>query len=153
MASKASSTSRNGNSARNSARNSATGRPQSLQGTLTETTFANYLDGFTEVTPRDLLQAKGGRVRYVIETLGPNGRVAARDYRLGGWLAKVDPALRFLRLFNPYAKKAWSVQLEAKDKAVRLYYMPQGTSDEVATLRRLLEQMETGKIRITRTGA
>lgn len=123
-------------------------RRPSVQSRLTEATFANFLDGFTEVQARDLLEARGGRVRYVIEDRATGGR----QYRLGGWLTKVDPGLRYLRLVNPYAKKAWSVQLQPAGKRVRLYYMPPGTSDEVATLRGLLTQMESGQIRVTRVG-
>lgn len=121
---------------------------QSVQSRLTETTFGNFLDGFAEVQARDLAQAKGGRVRYVIEDVDSLGNVTARKYRLGGWLTKVDPGLRYLRLVNPYAKKAWSVQLQAPRQNVRLYYMPPGTSDEIATLRNLLTQMDEGKITI-----
>lgn len=127
----------------------APSRP-TVQSRLTEVTFANFLDGFTEVTAQDMLEARGGRVRYVIEDLDPRGNVVGRKYRLGGWLTKVDPALRYLRLVNPYAKRAWSVQLRPAGQRVRLYYMPPGTSDEVATLRNLLTQLENGEIRITR---
>jgi hypothetical protein len=123
----------------------------SLQSRLTEATFANFLDGFSEVQAADLLDARGGRVRYVIEDVDARGNVTARQYRLGGWLTRVDPMLRYLRLVNPYAKRAWSVQLRPPGKTVRLYYMPPGTSDEVATLRSLLSQMENGDIKITRT--
>lgn len=126
-------------------------RGGSVQSRLTDATFANFLDGFTEVQGRDLLEARGGRVRYAIEDLDARGRpTGARQYRLGGWLTKVDPMLRYLRLVNPYAKRAWSVQLQPAGKRVRLYYMPPGTSDEVATLRSLLTQMESGQIRITK---
>lgn len=122
----------------------------SVQSRLTEDTFANFLDGFTEIQPQDLLEARGGRLRYVIEDLDSRGNVRGRKYRLGGWLTKVDPGLRYLRLVNPYAKKAWSVQLRPPGQSVRLYYMPPGTSDEVATLRNLLTQLENGEIRITK---
>lgn len=125
----------------------------SLQSKLSETTFANFLDGFQEVQARDLLEAKGGRVRYVIEDVDAYGNVRSRKYRLGGWLTKVDPMLRYFRLVNPYAKKAWSVQLQASGQFVRLYYMPPGTSDEIATMRNLLTQMENGTIRINKTRA
>lgn len=125
-----------------------------VQGRLTEATFANFLDGFTEVQARDLVDARGGRVRYVIEDVDARGRrTGARQYRLGGWLTRVDPALRYLRLVNPYARASWSVQLQPAGKRVRLYYMPPGTSDEIATLRSLLTQMEAGEIKITRVGA
>lgn len=123
---------------------------QSVQTRLTEDTFGNYLDGFQQVTPEDLLDAKGGRVRYVIESVDSWGGASNAQYRLGGWLTKVDPALRYIRLVNPYAKRAWSVQLRPPGKRVRLYYMPPGTSDEVATMRNLLTQLESGRIRITR---
>ena len=121
-----------------------------VQSRLTDATFANFLDGFTEVQPRDLLEARGGRVRYVIEDLDARGAVTNRKYRLGGYLTHVDPGLRYLRLLNPYAKAAWSVQLRPQGQAVRLYYMAPGTSDEVATLRSLLTQMENGQIRIVK---
>lgn len=126
----------------------ATQQTPSIQSRLTEGTFGNFLDGFTEVQARDLVQAKGGRVRYVIEDLDPRGNVTDKKYRLGGWLTRVDPGLRYLRLVNPYAKRSWSVQLQAPRQNVRLYYMPPGTSDEIATLRTLLNQMEAGKITI-----
>lgn len=122
----------------------------SVQSRLDESTFANFLDGFDEVSADDLLEARGGRVRYVIESVDARGNVTGRKYRLGGWLTKVDPALRYLRLVNPYAKRSWSVQLRPPGAQVRLYYMPPGTSDEVATLRNLLTQLENGEIRITR---
>lgn len=122
----------------------------SIQGRLTEDTFGNYLDGFQQVTPEDLLEARGGRVRYAIETVDAWGGVSGTQYRLGGWLTRVDPALRYIRLVNPYAKRSWSVQLRAPGKRVRLYYMPPGTSDEIATMRNLLTQLESGRIRITR---
>lgn len=133
---------------RNAPGNTSTGG--AVQSRLTEETFANFLDGFAEVSPADLLEARGGRVRYVTEDLDARGAVRGRKYRLGGWLTKVDPALRYLRLVNPYAKRAWSVQLQAPAQRVRLYYMPPGTSDEVATLRNLLTQLENGEIRITK---
>lgn len=130
--------------------NKAANNARSMQSRLTEDTFAKFLDGFAEVSPQDMLRAKGGRVRYVIEDLDGRGNVTRRQYRLGGWLTKVDPALRYLRLLNPYAKKAWSVQLQPAGQNVRLYYFPPGTSDEVATLRTLLGQLERGEIRITK---
>ncbi len=136
-------TTRNARNARNATR-------PSVQSRLTEDTFGNFLDGFQAISPDDLLEAKGGRVRYVIESVDAWGGVTDTQYRLGGWLTKVDPALRYIRLVNPYAKKAWSVQLRPPGKRVRLYYMPPGTSDEVATMRNLLTQLESGRIRITR---
>ena len=122
-----------------------------VQARLTETSFQRYLDGFQEVQPNDLLAgATGGRVRYAIDSLDPYGRVVSTKYRLGGWLARVDPGLRFIELFNPYYNKKWSVQLQQSGSRVRLYYMPRGTSDEVATMRALLDKIERGEITITR---
>ena len=135
---------RNGNGNGNAA-------ARGVQSRLTDATFANFLDGFQEVQARDLLEARGGRGRYVIEAYDATGGVASQKFRLGGWLTKVDPALRYLRLVNPYARKSWSVQLQpGRGQGVRLYYMPPGTSDEIATLRSLLTQMESGAIRIVK---
>lgn len=120
----------------------------SVQSRLTEATFANYLEGFAEVVPSDLVGGEGGRVRYVLEELDARGRVRARKYRLGGWLTAVDPGLRYLRLVNPYARKAWSVQLRAPDQRTRLYYTPPATSREIGAMRSLLTQLENGDIRI-----
>ena len=99
---------------------------RSVQTRLTEDTFGNYLDGFQQVTPEDLLDAKGGRVRYVIESVDAWGGASNAQYRLGGWLTKVDPALRYIRLVNPYAKRAWSVQLRPPGKRVQLPLSPDG---------------------------
>ena len=123
----------------------------SLQAGLDDAGFAKYIDGFEVVRPEDLLEAKGGRVRYVIEDLDSRGNVVMKKFRLGGWLNRVDPQLRFLRLFNPYAKKAWSVQLATPRQRVRLYYMAPGTSDEVAMMRKLLQQLENGDITIRKS--
>lgn len=123
-----------------------------VQKSLNEQSFARYLDGFEAVRPADLLEAKGGRVRYVIEDVDARGNAVGAKYRLGGWLALVDPQLRYLRLFNPYApppNNKWSVQLQpGPGKRVRLYYMPPGTSDEVAMMRTLLRQLESGEVSI-----
>lgn len=134
-----------GNGARNGSRGAG-----GVQSRLTETTFQNYLGGFAEVTPADLVDKRGGRVRYVTETVDAWGRATSRQYRLGGWLTGVDPGLRYLRLVNPYARKAWSVQLAKPGQSVRLYYMPPGTSDEIAFMRQIMTQLENGEIRITR---
>ena len=117
-----------------------------LQSRLDDRSFARYLAGFEEITAEDLLSVRGGRVRYTITS--PSGEV---KYRLGGLLVKVDPGLRYCRLLNPYAKRAFSVQLRPRDGSrVRLWYMAPGTSDEIATLRDLLSKVERGEIVITR---
>lgn len=122
----------------------------SVQSKLNETTFAQYLDGFQEIQPADLVGAKG-RVRYAIDTIGSNGRIASTQYRLGGWLAAVDPNLKYFQLINPYAKKKWSVQLRRKSgERIRLYYMASPTSDETALMRDLLTKLENGTIKISR---
>ena len=125
-------------------------KKETFQDTLTEETFASYLDGFEPVDLADLPGLRGGRMRYVIETLGPDGEVASRKYRLGGVLTKVDPRLRYLRLFNPFARLSWSVQLQPADKRLRMYHMAPATGPEIALLRTLLKQLEAGEIVIKR---
>jgi hypothetical protein len=127
------------------------GAAATVQSRLDDASFAKYIDGFEVVRAEDLLEAKGGRVRYVIEDLDSRGNVVMKKFRLGGWLNRVDPQLRFLRLFNPYAKKTWSVQLATPRQRVRLYYMAPGTSDEVAMMRKLLQQLENGDITIRKS--
>lgn len=138
----------NAGSARNAGAGGS-GRPTpSVHAALDERSFERYLDGFEVVQPRDLLEARGGRVRYVIEDVDSRGNVKGQKFRLGGWLKSVDPELRFLRLFNPYARATWSVQLAPPRQRVRLYYMPPGTSDEVAMMRKLLQQLENGEVTV-----
>lgn len=128
----------------------ARGAPGRVHAALNETSFARYLDGFEAVQAADLLEAKGGRVRYVIEDVDARGNAVSKKFRLGGWLSHVDPQLRYLKLFNPYARSSWSVQLSPTGgrQRVRLYYMPPGTSDEVAMMRTLLQQLENGEITV-----
>lgn len=118
-----------------------------VQSKLDDRSFAKYLDGYQEVTARELLDApKGGRVRYRIDVVGPRGAVIETKYRLGGVLTTVDPQLRYLRLFNPSAKAAWSVQLQRPGELVRLWYMPAAAKDEVLMFRKLLEKLDAGEI-------
>lgn len=125
-----------------------------VQATLDEQSFARYLDGFQEVQASDLLGgATGGRLRYAIDAVDSYGRVAGTKYRLGGWVSKVDPELRFVELFNPYAKKKWTVQLRQPGARVRLFYMARGTSDEVALMRSWLDQIDRGELKLTRMPA
>lgn len=122
----------------------------SVQSKLDETSFSQYLDGFREIQPSDLIGAKG-RVRYAIDTVDASGRIVSTVYRLGGWLAAVDSNLKYFQLFNPYAKKKWSVQIRRKsNERLRLYYMAAPTSDETALMRELLSKLEDGSIRITK---
>ena len=126
----------------------------SLQSGLNERSFGKYLKGYEAIEDlADLLEARGGRVRYALETLDPSGRVETVQYRLGGILKSVDPQLRYLRLFNPYAKASWSVQLQpGAGKNLRLYYMAPGTSDEISTMRDLLQKLENGQLVIKKVG-
>lgn len=122
-----------------------------LQSRLTEDTFARYLEGFAPAMPHDLLDSRGGQVRYAIDTIDATGAVISTLYRLGGTLTVVDPELRYFRLLNPYARRSWSVQLCRKPRErVRLWYMPRATRDEIIMFRKLLAQLEAGQIRITR---
>ena len=127
----------------------ANNRRGSVQSKLNETTFSQYLDGFQEIQATDLPNAKG-RIRYVIDAVDGRGRIVSSQFRLGGWLSGVDPQLRYFQLFNPFAKKRWSVQLRKPGQRVRLYYMANATSDETALMRELLTKLENGNIRITK---
>lgn len=131
-----------------------------VHGTLDEKSFAEYLEGYGQVTPQDLAQARGGKVRYAIDTLAANGKVSSTQYRLGGQLIAVDPQLRYIRLLNPYATApgnshqgiSWSVQLEREaGKRLRLWYMPPASKDEVVLFRKLLQQLESGEIKIVKS--
>ncbi len=131
-----------------------------VQSSLTEETFANYLEGYEPVTPDDLLEVSGGRVRYAIDTMRGR-RVESTLYRLGGILTSVDTEVyppRYLRLLNPYASSgagvAWSVQLQTPGKRTRLWYAPPATdggSGGVQAMRELLRKLESGEIRVTKT--
>lgn len=121
---------------------------------LTEASFAAYLEGYHAVFPQDLVEARGGQVRYAIDALNADGSVASTQYRLGGTLTMVDDQMRYLRLLNPYAKRSWSVQLQRpRGERLRLWYMPPASRDEIVMFRKMLTQLENGEIKITRTGA
>lgn len=121
-----------------------------VQGQLDERSFLERCVGYTQVTPQDLLEAKGGKVRYAIDTMQSN-RVVKTQYRLGGTLTSVDSSLRYLRLLNPYARASWSVQLERpRGERIRLWYQPLASNDEIVMFRKLLQQLENGDIKITK---
>lgn len=134
----------------------------SVQSSLTEATFAEYLEGYEPTTPEELLEVSGGRVRYAIDTLrgrGSGSRVESTLFRLGGILTSVDREVfppRYLRLLNPYANggrgAAWSVQLEqAPGKRTRLWYAPPVTDGGgIHAMRDLLKKLESGEIRVTK---
>ena len=138
-------------------------RPQgTVQRDLTNETFAKYLEGYSQIVPQDLLEAKGGTVRYAIDTLDGRGGISSTQFRLGGTLTSVDSGLRYIRLLNPYATApganhrgvSWSVQLNPPaDQRLRLWYMPPGSKDEIVMFRKLLQQLERGEIKITKVGA
>ncbi len=133
-----------------------------VQSKLDEASFAKYLEGYSQIVPQDLLEAKGGLVRYAIDTLSTNNRVVDTQYRLGGTLTTVDPSMRFIRLLNPYAQNrnsshrgiSWSVQLDpGPGKRLRLWYMPPSSKDEIVMFRKLLQQLENGEIKIVKVGS
>ena len=137
----------------------ATPAQPSFQSTLNESTFATYLEGYAPIVPQDLLDARGGRVRYAIDTPDAAGNVVETKYRLGGILTFTDPRLRFCRVFNPSAPNrygnhpgmGWSVQLrKPRGERIRLWYMPPGSKDEIAMFRKLLQRLESGEIKIAR---
>jgi hypothetical protein len=134
-----------------------------VQASLTEETFQrNYLEGYTQIVPQDLLESKGGHVRYAVDTMR-DGRVVSTQYRLGGILTTVDSRLRYIRLYNPYAMSShassragfsWSVQLfRQPNERIRLWYMPPSSRDEIVMFRKLLQQLENGDIKITKVGS
>jgi len=136
--------------------------PTSVQSQLTEETFRDkYLEGYTQIVPQDLLEAKGGKVRYAVDTIR-GGKVVSTQFRLGGILTIVDPGMRYIRLLNPYATGpnsshqgvGWSVQLERPPgERLRLWYTPPASKDEVVMFRKLLQQLENGEIKITKVNS
>ena len=82
-----------------------------VQNQLTETTFRQYLSGFVGILPKDLPGTTGKRLRYAIDTVDANGRILSTQYRLGGWVKSVSPDLSSVILFNPYAKKSWTLRI------------------------------------------
>ena len=128
-----------------------------VQSSLTEDTFAGYLDGYEPTTPDELLEVSGGRVRYAIDTMRGR-RVESTLYRLGGVLTSIDTEEyppRYLRLLNPYASSgagvAWSVQLQTPGKRTRLWYAPPGdNSGNMRAMRDLLKKLEAGELRVTK---
>ena len=114
--------------------------------------FEERLEGYDEVRVEDMLDMRGGRVRYMIEVMDPRvpGRVSSRLYRLGGVLTHVDPQLRYLKLRNVAAGKNWSVQLRKPGERVRLWYMSPATDSEAIAIRTLLRKLESGELTLTR---
>lgn len=121
-----------------------------VQDGLTDEQFLAAVEGFDEIHPEALLTVKGGRIRYIVDTVDDTGTVLERKYRLGGFLCAVDPELRYFRLMNPYARVSWSVQLQHPDRRVRMWYLAPPKSEEIIAFRRLLRQLEAGEISIVR---
>ena len=118
-----------------------------IQNQLTETTFRQYLDGFVEISPRDLPTAPGSRLRYAIDTV-VGGRVVSTLYRLGGYVKSVSQDLGTVVLFNPYANKTWTLKINQPGKRVRLYLFKRPSSDEGALVRALVNKIQNGQIQI-----
>lgn len=122
-----------------------------IQNRLSEATFRQYLDGFVGILPKDLPATLGNRLRYVIDTVDSSGRVISSKYRLGGWVKSVAPDLSYVVLFNPYAKKSWSLKIDQpSNKRLRLYFARRGTSDETAAIRSLVTKLQNGQLVIAR---
>ncbi|AGE51609.1 hypothetical protein PBCVCvsA1_576L [Paramecium bursaria Chlorella virus CvsA1] len=128
-----------------------TPRTSGVQKNLTETSFRQYLDGFVGILPKDLPKTIGGRLRYAIDTVNQNGQIVSTEYRLGGWVKSVSPDLSSVTMFNPFAKKSWTLKIpQPSNKRLRLYYFQRGTSDETAVVRALITKLENGSIRLSR---
>jgi len=122
-----------------------------VQKNLNESSFRQYLDGFVGILPKDLPKTTGGRLRYVIDTVNQNGQIIASQYRLGGWVKAVSQDLSTVTMFNPFAKKSWTLKIpQPPNKRLRLYYFQRGTSDETATIRALINKLENGQLRLSK---
>lgn len=93
-----------------------------VQSRLTEQTFQHYLRGYVRFFPIDLPKTVGNKIRYAIDTIDSGGHVVSTQYRLGGFVKSVAPDLSYVILYNPYAKKQWSLKTRQPNKVVRLYY-------------------------------
>ena len=125
--------------------------PRGVQKQLTETTFRQYLDGFIGILPKDLPATIGNRLRYAIDTVDSSGRVISSQYRLGGWVRSVASDLSFVTLFNPYARKTWTLRIsQPPNKRLRLYFSRRGTSDETTAIRSLITKLQNGQLMIAR---
>jgi hypothetical protein len=100
--------------------------PQSaygIQSRLTEATFRQYLRGYVQIVVTDLPKTVGNKIRYAIDTVDSAGRVVSTQYRLGGFVKSVSPDLSSAALYNPYAKKQWTLKIrQPANKRLRVYY-------------------------------
>jgi hypothetical protein len=94
-----------------------------LQSRLTEGTFRQYLRGYVQIFVTDLPKTVGNKIRYAIDTVDASGRVVSTQYRLGGFVKSVAPDLSSAVLYNPYAKKQWTLRVrQPANKRLRLFY-------------------------------
>ncbi|AGE59229.1 hypothetical protein PBCVOR070422_808R [Paramecium bursaria Chlorella virus OR0704.2.2] len=125
--------------------------PPGVQNQLTETTFRQYLSGFVSILPKDLPGTTGKRLRYAIDTVDANGRILSTQYRLGGWVKSVSPDLSSVILFNPYAKKSWTLRIpQPANKRLRLYFAGKGADGDSAVIRSLINKLQNGQLHISR---
>jgi Tfp pilus assembly protein PilX len=122
-----------------------------VQNQLTETTFRQYLGGFVGILPNDLPRTTGKRLRYAIDTVDANGRILSTQYRLGGIVKSVSPDLSSVVMFNPYAKKSWTLRIpQPANKRLRLYFAEQGAGGNSTLIRSLINKLQTGQLHISR---
>jgi hypothetical protein len=122
-----------------------------IQSQLTEATFRQYLDGFVGILPKDLPSTTGNRLRYAIDTVDTNGRTLSTQFRLGGWVKSVASDLSSVVLFNPFARKTWTLRIpQPPNKRLRLYFARRGTSDETAAIRSLVSKLQNGQLQLAR---
>jgi hypothetical protein len=94
-----------------------------VQKRLTEATFRQYLRGYVQIFVAELPKTVGNKIRYAIDTVDSTGRVVSTQYRLGGFVKSVSPDMSSAALYNPYAKKQWTLNLrQPANKRLRIYY-------------------------------
>jgi hypothetical protein len=94
-----------------------------IQSRLTESAFRQYLRGYVQIVITDLPKTVGNKIRYAIDTVDSAGRVVSTQYRLGGFVKSVSPDLSSAALYNPYAKKQWTLKIrQPANKRLRVYY-------------------------------
>ncbi|ABT16514.1 hypothetical protein ATCV1_Z380R [Acanthocystis turfacea chlorella virus 1] len=100
--------------------------PQSaygIQKNLTESAFRQYLRGYVQIITADLPKTVGNKIRYAIDTVDATGRVVSTQYRLGGFVKSVAPDMSSAILYNPYARKQWTLKIrQPANKRLRVYY-------------------------------
>ncbi|AGE50178.1 hypothetical protein ATCVCanal1_413R [Acanthocystis turfacea Chlorella virus Canal-1] len=94
-----------------------------IQSRLTEATFRQYLRGYVQIVVADIPKTVGNKIRYAIDTVDPAGRVVSTQYRLGGFVKSVSPDLSSAIMYNPYARKTWTLKIrQPANKRLRVYY-------------------------------